>query len=404
MNSRSFTVVAYGIASVLTGLCYLGSVRSTAVWLYILPAIGIAALATFAPRKSTSLASLMSGLTCGMVWAVIVNSWSGDNLGPVARSTTVCIVGTTLVVTGLRRQDPNTSLVGQLLNLSGALFYGAANEVWKLALLAMVFQLAGYASSAQESQNRPPQKYSWRRYLLLLSLMFLSITILLAAPLQPIGLLQRDNPLQSLIITNIDVKPPWDSPRVTTTTVDEIATTTIDATTTTTSTTTPSNTTLAPNSEDVSDKKWSIDWLLVLVIGCLILLTLVFALLMRILYVYMHFTRITRRWRKQKVRHSISASWQWTNLVLRAYGFQISPSTTLEQISKGVGIEDLPEKIQRKVIQLADLCNDSAFTRNEPAFQGRLEAWDIAKSIRRDAARKARIWRRMTFRCRRVLP
>ena len=404
MNSRQLTIFSYGIASVLTGLCYLGSVRSSAVWLYILPAIGIAALATFAPRKPTPLTGLLSGLLTGMVWAVIVNILSGDNLGPVARSTTVCVVGTTLVVTGLRRGDPNTSLIGQLLNLSGALFYGAANEVWKLALLAMVFQLAGHIGSSQEAQNSQPQVYSWRKYLLFLLLLLVGITTFLAAPLQPIGLLQRENPLQSLLLTNIDVKPPWDSPPKTTTTLGETATSIDDTTTTTTAATTTITTTLALNADVVPDKKWKFNWWFVVLISCLLLMALLCIAILRVIYVYVLFKRVTRRWSNQKVRWSISASWKWTTLVLRAYGFQIPPATSLEQISSGVGVEHLPESIQKKCTEIAFICNGSAFFRNEPEPQAHVEAWRIAKSIRRDAARKSRLWRRVAFRFTRVLP
>jgi hypothetical protein len=404
MNSRQLTISSYGIASVLTGLCYLGSVRSSAVWLYILPAIGIAALATFAPRKPTPATCLLSGLISGMVWAVIVNNLSGDNMGPVARSTTVCVVGTTLVVTGLRRGDPNTSLIGQVLNLSGALFYGAANEVWKLALLAMVFQLAGHIGSSQEAQNSQPRMYSWRKYLLFLLLLLLGITTFLAAPLQPLGILQRDNPLQSLILPTVDVKPPWDSPTTTTTILGEAATTIESTTTTTAEATTTSTTDPALIADADSDEKWKFNWWLVILIGSLVLLALLCIAILRVFYVYVLFERVTRRWRNQKVRQSISASWKWTTLVLRAYGFQIPPATSLEQIGNGIGVEHLPASIQKKCIELAFICNGSAFFRNEPEPQAHVEAWSIAKSIRRDAARKSRFWRGIAFRFTRVLP
>ena len=403
MNSRQLTIFSYGIASVLTGLCYLGSVRSSAVWLYILPAIGIAALATFAPRKPTPLTCLLSGFISGMVWAVIVNNLSGDNMGPVARSTTVCVVGTTLVVTGLRRGDPNTSLIGQLLNLSGALFYGAANEVWKLALLAMVFQLAGHIGSSQEAQNSQPRVYSWRKYLLFLLILLVGITTFLAAPLQPIGLLQRDNPLQSLLLTDIDVKPPWDSPTTTTTTLGEAATTIESTTTTTTSATTTSTTAPALITDADSDEKRKFNWWMVILISPLVLLALLGIAILRVFFVYVRFKQETRKWRNQKVRQSVSASWKWATLVLRAYGFQIPPATSLEQISNGIGIEDLPASIQKKCIELALMCNNSAFLRNEPAFQMRIDSWKIAAAIRREAARKARLRRKIAFRFTRVL-
>jgi hypothetical protein len=230
------------------------------------------------------------------------------------------------------------------------------------------------------------------------------ITTFLAAPLQPIGLLQRDNPLQSLLLTDIDVKPPWDSPTTTTTTLSETATTVDDTTTTTTAATTTSTTILVLNADVLPDEKQKFNWWIVILISSLVLLALIGIAILRVLFVYVRFKRVTRRWRNQKVRQSISASWKWTTLVLRAYGFQIPPATSLEQISNGVGVEHLPESIQTKCVELAFICNGSAFFRNEPQPQAHVEAWNIAKSIRRDAARRSRLWRGIAFRFTRVLP
>ena len=157
---RRLTAAAYFIATILAALCYLGAIRPSAVWAYILPGTAIAFTATVLPRKSQSYAGLISGVGCGMVWAVIVNSLSGENLGPVARTTTMCVIGVTLVVGGIRRREPHTSMVGHLMILFGALYYGSANEVWKLALVSSVFQLAGYIGTSIVAQRRQPQRRS----------------------------------------------------------------------------------------------------------------------------------------------------------------------------------------------------------------------------------------------------
>ena len=388
MTLKRLTVAAYLVATVLSVLCYLGSVRSTAVWIYLLPAAGIAAVATTAPRKPTTYAGLISGLTCGMIWAVIVNSLSGENLGPVARSTTACIIGATLVVFGMRRREPNTSLIGQLLIMFGALYYGAANEAWKLALAAMVFQLAGYIGSSQIAQNRRPQEHSRRKFLLLLVLLPTSIVIILATPWKLPGILNRANPRQSVILSNTDVKPPWNSPKTTTTTLAG-----------TSPTTNVSSILKAPQVEEQQ-----VDWSLIALIIFLILLFIVCTLLLRMLYLRLRFTRTTKRWRKQEARSSIAASWLWTTLVLRTYGFPFSPATPLESIGKDLAVEGWPETIREQLMQLAEICGDAAYKREAPAVEAQTQAWNIASSLKQDANRNAKWWRRVAFRFTRVLP
>jgi hypothetical protein len=388
MNLKRFTAAAYFVATVLTVLCYLGSVRSTAVWIYLLPAAGIAAVATAAPRKPTAYAGLVSGLICGMIWAVMVNSLSGENLGPAARSTTACIIGVTLVVFGMRRREPNTSLIGQLFIMFGALYYGAANEVWKLALVAMVFQLAGYVGSSQSAQNRRPQEHSRRKYLMLVLLLFTSIVIILATPWKLPGILSKSDPRQSVILSNTDVKPPWNSPKTTTTTVAGTSPTT--------------NVVSAPKAPEVDEQQ--VDWSLIVLIVVLTLLFIVIALLIRMLYVQVRFTRTTKRWRNQEARSSIAASWLWTTRVLRTYGFSFSPATPLESIGKDEPVCDWPEEVREPMMQLAEMCGDAAYKREVPTDEARTQAWSIGNTLKQEANRNAKWWRRVAFRFTRVLP
>jgi hypothetical protein len=388
MNLKRLTATAHFVATVLSVLCYLGSVRSTAVWIYLLPAAGIAAVATSAPRKPNTYAGLISGLTCGMIWAVMVNSLSGENLGPAARSTTACIIGATFVVFGMRRQEPNTSLIGLLFILFGALYYGAANEVWKLALAAMVFQLAGYIGSSHIAQNRKPQEHSRRKYLMLVLLLITSIVIILATPWKPPGILNRANPRQSVILSNTDVKPPWNSPKTTTTTTAGTSPTT--------------NVDSAPNAPEVDEQQ--VDLSLIALIVLLTLLFIVIALLIRMQYVHVRLTRTTKRWRNQEARPSIAASWLWTTLVLRTYGFLFSPATPLESIGKDESVKHWPEEIREPLMQLAKMCGDAAYKREVPTNEARTQAWSIANSLKLEANRSAKWWRRVAFRFVRVLP
>lgn len=388
MNLKRLTAAAYFVATVLSVLCYLGSVRSTAVWIYLLPAAGIAAVATAAPRKPNTYAGLMSGLTCGMIWAVMVNSLSGENLGPAARSTTACIIGVTLVVFGMRRREPNTSLIGQLFILFGALYYGAANEVWKLALVAMVFQLAGYIGSSHIAQNRRPQEHSRRKYLILVLLLITSIVIILATPWKLPGILNRSNPRQSVILSNTDVKPPWNSPKTTSiTVVGSSPTTSVKS---------------VPIAPEVDEQQ--VDWSLIALIVVLNLLFIVVALLIRMLYAHARFTLTTKRWRNQEARSSIAASWLWTTLVLRTYGFLFSPATPLESIGKDESVKHWPEEIREPLMQLAEMCGDAAYKREVPTDEVQTQAWSIANTLKLEANRNGKWWRRVAFRFVRVLP
>jgi hypothetical protein len=219
MNLHRLTAAAYFIATSLAVLCYLGSVRSTAVLTYLLPAVGIAAFATTAPRKSTSYSGLLSGLVFGIAWAVVVNILSGEYLGPVARSTTACVVGTTLVVFGIRHRQPNTSLVGELVIIAGALYYGAANEIWKLAIVAVAFHLVGHFGASQATQKRQPRALSWRSLLMLLLLLLAGTTIIFVTSWNLPAIFNLNGPRQSVVLSKADISPPWKSPENTTTTV-----------------------------------------------------------------------------------------------------------------------------------------------------------------------------------------
>ena len=388
MNLKRLTAAAYFVATVLSVLCYLGSVRSSAFWIYLLPAAGIAAVATAAPRKPNTYAGLISGLTCGMIWAVMVNSLSGENLGPAARSTTACIIGATLVVFGMRRREQNTSLIGQLFIMFGALYYGAANEVWKLTLVAMVFQLAGYIGSSHIAQNRKPQEHSRRKYLMLVLLLFTSIVIILATPWKLPGLLNRANPRQSVILSNTDVKPPWNSPKTTTTTVAGASPT--------------ANVDSVPLAPEVDEQQ--VDWSLIALIVVLTLLFIVIALLIRMLYVQVRFVRTTKRWRDQEARSSIAASWLWTTLVLRTFGFSFSPATPLESIGKDDSVKGWPEEVREPLLQLAEMCGDAAYKREVPTDEAHTQAWNIANALKQESNQNAKWWRRVAFRFVRVLP
>jgi heme/copper-type cytochrome/quinol oxidase subunit 2 len=218
--------------------------------------------------------------------------------------------------------------------------------------------------------------------------LFTSIVIILATPWKLPGLLNRANPRQSVILSNTDVKPPWNSPKTTTTTVaDTSPTTNVDS---------------VPLAPEVDEQQ--VDWSLIALIVLLTLLFIVIALLIRMLYVQVRFTRTTKRWRNQETRSSIAASWLWTTLVLRTYGFSFSPATPLESIGKDESVKGWPAEVREPLSQLAAMCGDAAYKREVPTDEARTQAWSIANTLKLEANRSAKWWRRVAFRFVRVLP
>jgi hypothetical protein len=203
-----------------------------------------------------------------------------------------------------------------------------------------------------------------------------------------------------LITASTNLKARWDSPLVTTATFGETATT-IDDTTTTAATTT-STTILALNADVVPVEKWIFNWWIVILIECLLILALLGVSILEVFFVC--FKRVTHRWRNQKARSSIAASWLWTTRVLRTYGFSFSPATPLESIGKDESVNDWPEEVREPLIQLAEMCGDAAYKREVPTDEARTQAWIIAKSLKQEANRNAKWWRRVAFRFMRVLP
>lgn len=131
---------------------------------------------------------------------------------------------------------------------------------------------------------------------------------------------------------------------------------------------------------------------------------IVLAILLRMLYVYLRCKRTTKRWRNQDARQSIAASWKWTELVLQAFGYSFSPSTPLENIAHDKSVEGWPKEMRDASIQLASICINAAYKREEPSLQSHTQAWNIANSLKLEAIRNASWWRRVAYRFKRVLP
>jgi hypothetical protein len=156
---------------------------------------------------------------------------------------------------------------------------------------------------------------------------------------------------------------------------------------------------------DVSQLRVKHKYLLkVLLIICLILLLIVCAILLRMLYVRFRFIRTTRQWKNLEVRPSIAASWLWTTLVLRTYGFSFSPATPLESIGIDKSVKGWPEEVREPLMQLAEICNNAEYKREVPEAESHSKAWNIAHSLNEEAIRNAKWWRRVAFRFTRVLP
>ena len=435
MIVRRLTTAAHFIATILAALCYLGAIRSSAVWAYVLPGTVIAVVATFLPRKSDSYAGLISGLGSGMVWAIIVNGLSGENMGPVARSTTVCIIGVTLVAFGMRRREPTTSMIGHLFILFGALYYGAANEVWKLAVVATIFQLAGYIGTSIVAQRRQPQHRSRREYLSLLILLLVSIIIVLTTPWKLPGILQRDDPQVSSLVVSSAVRPPWASSpgtdtaitpttlstistattttTTTTTTavpptvtlnpnIDPLSTTTTTATTATTTTTTITETpntttpqvTTTTNPETVKKKKdeeESCLWFWIL----LVILMIILITLSRLLYVRIKNLSLLRQHATEDNRESIRLAWNWTLANLIRYRYNISASVSLDRVASSQQVTNWPANMQINIGVLAELAEVAIFSDQPMSEEDKESAWSSSAVLIDDARKHSSRFRRI---------
>lgn len=404
MIVRRLTTAAHFIATILAALCYMGAIPSSAVWAYILPGTVIAAIATSLPRKPNSYAGLISGVSCGMLWAILANSLSGENLGPVARSTTVCVIGVALVIGGIRRREPHTSMVGHLIILFGALYYGAANEVWKLALVASIFQLAGYIGTSIVALRRQPQHRSRREYLSLVILLLVSIIIVLTTPWKLPGILQRDNPQVSSLVVSSAVQPPWASPPTTSTTLPTTTTTTIfppvvtlnpniDPLSTTTTTTTTSQVTTTTNQETNKRKKEeeSCLWFWIL----LLILVVIVTTLGRLLYVRAKNLSLLRQYATENNRESIRLAWNWTLANLSQYKFEVSKSIAVERIAASEQVRTWPSSMQFTITGLAKLAEAAIFSDQPSSDEDNKSAWSNSAALVSEARNHRSRFRRI---------
>jgi lipoprotein signal peptidase len=316
-----------------------------------------------------------------MIWAVIVNGLSGESLGPVARSTTACIAGVTLIVFGLRRKEPNTSLIGLLLILFGAMYYGAANEVWKLAFVASIFQLVSYIGISHDAQRRRPRERTRSQYLLLLLLLLISTVVVLTTPWKLPGILNRDNAQISTLVSSADITPPWSASQtatapIPTTTTMPRTTTTKPATTNSspqTTTTTTKPVVVKRPKEDQESRLWL--WIL------MILLVVSFGIIARLMFVKIMNRSLFQKLPSQDNRVSIRFSWIWTRARLEQFGYGTTASVSVDRVSTSEQVETWPVEMQAGIKELADLAELAIFSNQSLSDEQESSAWNISSAL-----------------------
>jgi hypothetical protein len=243
--------------------------------------------------------------------------------------------------------------------------------VWKLALIAGIFQLAGYVGISIEAQRRQPQERAQRQYLSLIILLLVSTVIVLTTPWTLPGILQRDNARVSPVVINTEVTPPWDSARTTTTSV-SVTTTTFASTTSVVQTTT----TVDVTKEEKKTKESRL-WLWIV----LALLAVIFATLARLMYVRIMNRSLFQRLKSEDNQESVRLSWNWTNALLAQYGFETSTSISVDRVASSLQVRTWPTGMRTSIEELASLAELAIFSNQLLSDEETSSAWNASSSL-----------------------
>jgi hypothetical protein len=354
---------------------YLGAVKESAYFGYLPITVLLAAGAVWLPQNDRAM-PIVSGLITTVIWATTVNLLSGEFSGPVARSSLICGVGTTIAMTSTRRLWSGGFLLGILVILSGAMYYGAAGEMTLVAVLTTLGSVTVLAALSSVRDNRPLRPRSpvlW----LAISFLFILITVGgLALSRLVDSLLNQQSPIVSPLVTVEEVLP---SGRETPPSLDTVRPVAI---------------------QDVSQN--TVNGLSRLTLAWWIVLTLILLGLGSIFFRAMYVSLRLRFWQRRLMRlegaDKVTATWGWTIYHLRRLRWplplRVSPDSFLgETISIG-----WPAELGEPMERLSRLAVDVTYAGVTATPDLATRAWEAADEIvsiaRRRSTRPRRLYSR----------
>jgi hypothetical protein len=309
------------------------------------------------------------------LWAVVVNALSGETSGPVARSSAICGLATATSMYAARRMLSPVVAAGVLLNLGGALFYGAAGEVRVLAVLTGLLTLISISCVDAARHQRPVRRP--RLAALLLGIVGAAFLTLAAVAVQQLAesLLERTDPVASSLVTPEAVRPPWNAssePPVTSTTLPDP---------------------LRPAATSTERQQRLVRLILWLVL--LLLLVVIVALFTRMALGAWRLRRWKHRLRAQEPSASTGAAFGWMTYQLRRVGWRAPGNPAVDRLPAVAHMAGWPEPLLEPVRAVCTRSQRAVFENVHCEPQTADQAWgDAERAVATGRAHASR-WRRL---------
>lgn len=370
---KRFALVATVLANLTAAGAYTGAVTLSAFVRFLLPAVALASAASFlgTPRQ---YGGAIAALASAVGWAVVVNALSGETAGPVARSSAICGIATAMSVYSARRMWAPPMLLGVLMNLGGAMYYGAAGEVRFLALLIGLLALVAVSLLDAARHRRRVRRPRWAALLIGL-LAAAAVSLGAVAVQQTVSQLSRDRePLASALITTESIRPPWSN------------------------TATPPTTTIAKDTaaqqQAKSDPEQKRLVRLILLLVALLILLLILAIVLRGLIGAWRLRRWKRRLQRQAPAASAGAAFGWMTYQLQRFGWHAPGNPAVDRLPEAGRAVGWPEPLLDPVRQVCSRSQRAVFENRPCANDTALDAWRHAEAAVAAARRNASRLRR----------
>ena len=370
---RRASLITTALASLTAAGAYTGAVSLRAFFAFLVPAVVIATIASFVGTRR-QFGGLIAGLIAAGAWAVVVNALSGETSGPVARSAAICGLATVTSVYAARRMWAPALAAGVMLNMAGALYYGAAGEVRVLAVLAGLLTLVSVSCVDAARHRREVRRP--RLAALVVGIVAAATLVLASVAVQQVAerLLERNRPVASSLVTPDAVRPPWDSsPKSTVTT------------------TLPDPAQPAANSAEQQQRIVRLVVFLVL----LLLLVIIVALLIRMAVGAWRLRRWKLRLRAQEPAASTGAAFGWMTYQLRRLGWRAPGNPGVDRLAAAAHTAGWPEPLLEPVRAVCTRSQRAVFEDAHCAPQTADDTWGEAERAVETGRAHASRWRRL---------
>lgn len=376
--SLALAVVTCAVAS----LTYLGAVAASAMWSFVFIGVVIASLAALTLGQPQQVLTPIAASIPVILWAVVVNSISGDSSGPAARSTAICGLATVFSIHGARRGRTDVFMAGLVWQISGAMLYGAAGEVLSPVVVTAVFAVCTILAITHSRHQLGISKSNVAGFVFAISsLLLLVFSFVMLSSLLP-SLTENRSPVVSdaLRQQTVDFEPAWISSN--------------DVALPPQSSVFPP-TRQAPTQIDVQIDQGTqtLDETLGTVIVLFLLLVVILGIF-RMIWVQYRWNRWHRHLRSLPDREAIAGAWAAAFYSFRRWRWMTPDHFTTENAETFARQSAWPEPICADLGTLSDLASKALFSPIEPTSTDVGTSWQTSDDLISSIRRSTTLWKR----------